>query len=178
MNETTPEHALAQLFFADLEGEIAATRRLLERVPADRLGWKPHERSMSLGSLALHIANLFNWQTQMLEDEAYDLATAPPPLAQPERADTILRVFDEASARMQAALARLGAAELLASWTLKRGDQVLMRTPRAAVVRHMGLSHMVHHRGQLSVYLRMLDVPLPFIYGPTADEGLPERPEA
>ncbi len=159
-----------QLATGDLEHEIATTRRMLERVPEEHLAWKPHEKSMSLGALASHIANLLWWQTLMLEHDEFDMAAPQPTVTAPESRAALLQEFDEKVAVLREALAQTDEAALARPWTLRRGDHVIFIQPKIAVLRGFGISHMVHHRGQLSVYLRLLDVPVPPSYGPTADE--------
>jgi uncharacterized damage-inducible protein DinB len=164
---TTP--SLKQLALGDLNHELGVTRKLLERVPQAHLDWKPHEKSMTLGGLALHVATIPYWLIRILEADSFDLATAtrnPPPTTVQE----ILDAFEDRVATMLRALDAADDAALTRTWQLRRGDQVLQTMPKLAVIRAMGISHMIHHRAQLSVYLRMLDVPLPPMYGPTADE--------
>lgn len=160
---------LKQLALGDLDFELAATRRMLERVPDEHFGWKPHEKSMSLGELASHLANLLDWNVHILRDDEIDLATLGAPPRAANRAD-LLQGFDEKKAALDAVAEAFDTATLGETWTLRNGEQVFFALPRAAVLRNFGISHMVHHRGQLSVYLRLLDVPLPRTYGPTADE--------
>ena len=169
---TTPTSpSLKDLSVGDLAHELATTRRVLERLPGEHLTWKPHEKSMSLGALAAHIANLAFWQRGILQSDEFNFADAPPPpQGVPESRDEILRTFDENAAALQSALEETGEEALGRTWTLRRGEQVMMSRPKAAALRNMGISHMIHHRGQLSVYLRLLDVPVPPMYGPTADE--------
>ena len=162
--------ALKDTLLAEFDHEMGTTRRLLDRVPDAQITWKPHEKSMSLGGLATHLANLPNWGSTILNDPSYNLATAPPNLvAGTSRAD-ILSAFDSAVAQTRLALDKTDEA-LSASWTLKRGAQEMFSMPRAAAFRTFVLYHLVHHRGQLSIYLRMNGVPVPSIYGPSADEG-------
>ena len=161
--------SLKAIALGDLEHELANSRAMLERVPDDRLDWKPHEKSFSLGSLALHVARLPFWITSTVQNDFFDLATATrgtPPTSRQE----ILDAFEQTVAEMRAALAAADDAALLRPWELRMGEKVLQRMPKIAVIRGFGISHFIHHRGQLSVYLRLLDVPLPPIYGPTADE--------
>jgi uncharacterized damage-inducible protein DinB len=162
--------ALKDTLLAEFDHEMGTTRRLLERMPEPQLGWKPHEKSMSLGGLAAHLSNLPNWGTTILNDAFYDLAAGPPNLSAGESCAEILSQFDAAVARTRGALNKTDA-ELGAAWKLKRGDQEMFSLPRAAAFRSFVLYHVVHHRGQLSVYLRLNNVPVPAIYGPTADEG-------
>lgn len=155
---------------ADFPHEIATTRRVLERITDEHLGWKPHPKSMSLGGLALHVANLVGLPTRVVDGEGVDMAEAPPQASEPASRDEVLGRFDENAAAAQAALSRLDRDKLTEPWTLRRGAHVIFTLPKAAVLRAMGTSHIIHHRGQLSVYLRLLDLPVPSIYGPSADE--------
>jgi len=161
-----------QVAFADVDHELETTRRLLARVPDGQFDWRPHARSMSLGDLASHIANLLYWQTTIVRDEGFDVGVQPE--TQTHRATTqaeLLTIFDRNAASLRAALSLADDATLARAWTLRRGDEVIFQQARGTILRGMGISHLIHHRGQLSVYLRLLDVPLPPIYGPTADEG-------
>ncbi len=155
---------------AEFDHETATARRLLERIPDDRLDWTPHERSMTLGALAAHIGALPQWGDAILNRPHVDLAATPtttPPAA--SRADA-LTTFD-ANVKSTRAMLDKTDAELTAYWTLRRGDQELFTMPRATAFRTFVLYHLVHHRGQLSVYLRLNGIPVPSIYGPSADEG-------
>ena len=162
--------ALKDTLLAEFDHEMGTTRRLLDRLPDAQLGWKPHEKSMTLGGLATHLTNLPNWGQTILDDASYDLAAGPPHLTASASRAEILANFDAAVARTRAALDKTDA-ELAAPWTLTRGEQQIFSLPRAVAFRMFVLYHLVHHRGQLSVYLRLNDVLLPPIYGPTADEG-------
>ena len=161
---------LNEILIATIDRETPITKRVLEGVPEGRDDWKPHEKSMPLGGLATHLSNLPNWGTTILNDVSYDLATGPPNLTQAASRAEVLSHFDAATARTRTALDKTDA-ELAAQWKLKRGDQELFSLPRSVAFRMFVLYHIVHHRGQLSVYLRLNDVPVPAIYGPTADEG-------
>ena len=156
---------------ADFDHEMGTTRRLLERLPDDRLSWKPHPRSMTLGGLATHLSNIPNWGGIILKDAAFDLASAPPPRAEKTSRVEILAEFDSVCQVTRAAMDKTDP-EYQSLWTLKRGGQQVFSVPRVAAFRSFVLHHMIHHRGQLSVYLRMNDVPVPAIYGPSADEGV------
>jgi|SRR5580765_1479085 uncharacterized damage-inducible protein DinB len=162
--------ALKDTLLSEFDHEMGTTRRLLERIPDEKFEWKPHEKSMPLGGLATHLSNLPNWGTTILNDVSYDLAAGPPNLTQAASRAEVLSHFDAATVRTRTALDKTDA-ELAAPWKLKRGDQELFSLPRSAAFRMFVLYHIVHHRGQLSVYLRLNDVPVPAIYGPTADEG-------
>ena len=168
--ETGAAPGIRPLAFGDLEHELATTRRLLERVPGDKLDWKPHEKSFSLGQLAQHVAQLSFWITHTLAVDFFDVA-APMPRAEPATStQELLDIFDQKRAEMLQALDAADDALLMRPWQMRNGEQVLQTMPTAAVIRGVGINHLIHHRGQLSVYLRLLDVPLPMMYGPTADE--------
>lgn len=153
---------------AEFDTEMASTRRLLERVPTERGPWKPHPKSFPLGHLAQLVSWMPDWITRTLRDTSIDLAAGGDGYSfQPT--ETLVAGFDRNVREARAALESVVGADLDVPWSLKRGDQVLMTMPRGEVTRQH-LSHLVHHRGQLTVYLRLLDVPLPSIYGPTADE--------
>jgi uncharacterized damage-inducible protein DinB len=161
--------SLAADLIPELEREMFTTRRLIERVPTDRGQWKPHPKSFALGHLALLVAWMPGWVANAVRETSLDLATYPGYTFEPT--EKLLEIFDGHVAEARAALAAAKDAEWDATWSLKRGDQVLMSMPRSGIVR-MHLSHLYHHRGQLTVYLRLLDVPVPPIYGPTADERM------
>jgi uncharacterized damage-inducible protein DinB len=161
---------LKQMLLADLDQELATTRRVLERVPDEHLDWKPHEKSMALGALATHIANLVGWQIPILQQDEYDFATSPPPRGSAENRAALLSLLDANVAGLRQALEKVDDAALARTWTLRVGAQVIVSSPKAVAFRSFGLSHTAHHRGQLTVYLRLLDVPVPSVYGPTADE--------
>lgn len=155
----------------DFAAELALTRKLLERVPEEHFGWKPHPKSWSLGELATHIATIPMWAGGILQRDAFDLATLPRDRNRaPESAQALLDTFDRNAAAARAAFDATDADGFAATWTLRRGSHVLSETTRAAALRQLGISHLVHHRGQLTVYLRLLDVPVPGLYGPSADE--------
>lgn len=166
--------ALVDALLPEFDHEIAATRRLLDRLPADQLAWKPHPKSMTLGALAEHLGQLGVWGQLTLTQPAVDLeTTARPPGYQPMtvKAD-ILAHFDTQMAAARVALAGRTDAELMAPWTLRKGAQEFFTMPKASCWRTFVMNHLIHHRGQLTVYLRELDVPLPSIYGPSADEAM------
>jgi uncharacterized damage-inducible protein DinB len=164
--------SLARLAFGDLDHELATTRRVLDRVPDAHFGFRPHPKSMSLGELAAHLANVPTWGVMTLSTPELDLAR--PLDAGGDRSgtrDRVLAHFDRGAAAFRAALADASDAALRERWAVRRGQQVVSAMPRAAALRGMVVNHMIHHRGQLSVYLRLLDLPVPSIYGPSADEA-------
>ena len=154
----------------EFDHEMTVTRKLLERVPEDRLDWKPHQKSMSLGQLAQHVATIPMWGSVTMNQTELDVAGQPglpPAKSQAE----LLALFDRHVADTRAALIGKGDGEFMVPWALKQGSRTIFSMPRASVWRSFVLNHLVHHRGQLSVYLRLNDVPLPSMYGPSADEG-------
>lgn len=157
---------------AELDNEAAITRRVLERVPDEKLSWKPHEKSMTLGRIAGHLAELPRWGGTILRDDLYDLAAHDGEQgAVAGGREDALASFDESVAAFKEGAAGVADEKLFQNWQLRRGETVVVDLPRIAAVRGFVLNHMIHHRGQLSVYLRLLDVPVPSIYGPSADEG-------
>ena len=162
--------AIKDALLADFDHEMGSTRRLLERLPEDRLAWKPHDKSMSLGGLATHLSSIPQWAGAILTEPAFDLADAPPAAGELTSRAAILAAFDDARARTRGLMDRTDG-EYNSLWTLKRGGLPLFSVPRVAAFRSFVLHHVIHHRGQLSVYLRLNDVPVPAIYGPSADEG-------
>jgi uncharacterized damage-inducible protein DinB len=153
----------------ELENEATTTRRVLERVPSDKLAWKPHPKSMSLGELALHVATspgvICGWASQ---DVTHFTGQ---PVPKPNSTEEILAAHDQSIQTSKDLLGQLGDAGLDKMWSAKAGDKTLMTMPKGTLVRAIVMNHWIHHRGQLSVYLRLLDVPLPSIYGPSADEN-------
>jgi uncharacterized damage-inducible protein DinB len=159
--------SLAQAMLPEYDMEMKTTRKVLERVPSDRGEWKPHPKSFSLGHLAQLVARMPGWLTAMLAHPDLNLAGGPGYSI--ETTQTLLKVFDQNVLESRAALAATRDAQMQEPWSLKMGEQVIMTLPRGEVLRQT-INHLVHHRGQLTVYLRLLDVPVPSIYGPTADE--------
>lgn len=170
INLTRPMPSTKENLIDLLEHEVYGTRMMLERAPEDHFGWKPHETSFSLGELAAHIAQLLQLMTAVAREDAQDLADTPDTIPTPDTRQALIDMFDANADALHEAVERLSPADLDASWQLLHGDNVLIDEPRIVVFYKMGLNHLVHHRGQLSVYLRMLNVPVPPTYGPTADE--------
>jgi uncharacterized damage-inducible protein DinB len=161
--------AFRDALIPEFDHEVANTRKTLERVPEDKLSWKPHEKSMSLGHLARHVAEIPSWTGPTIEQDSLDLAGYKPP-AEPKTRKEILDVFDKNVKAARASLEKLEDSALGKPWALKGGDQVYFSMPKGGVLRGFVFSHLIHHRAQLGVYLRLLDVPVPSIYGPSADE--------
>ena len=156
---------------SEFDREIGVTRRVLARVPGDRLSWGPHPRSMTLGRLATHLASLPGWLPQILDQTTFDLASLPAMVLVDETSAAILARFDAGVADARRSLRESTDARLADTWTLRKEGEVILTLPRIVALRTEGLYHLTHHRGQLTVYLRLLDIPVPPIYGPTADEG-------
>ena len=161
--------SLSEVLLAEFDVEAASTRRMLERVPTRSLDFAPHPKSMTLARLSTHIADLPRWASLIVGKDSYDLATGNP-IEPAGSTDELLERFDFFRSDFEDRLAGRQDAELLAPWSLRQGEKVIVEMRRAAALRAFVLSHMVHHRGQLSVYLRLLDVPLPQTYGPSADD--------
>lgn len=157
---------------ADFDHEMAVTRRLITCLPEASLAWKPHERSFSLGELATHLATLPRWGARILSEPSYDLMSAKGLGAGLASVPDVLDAFDRSVSDVRRGLVERSTAELAETWALTRGHETLMTVPKGAAFRRFVLHHVIHHRGQLTVYLRLLNVPLPPIYGPTADEKL------
>ena len=154
----------------ELETEAKTTRRVLERVPQDKLTWKPHPKSMSLGYLAYHIASAPAHVANWAASDSYDFSTGGKQ-PDPQNVAEILAAHDASLEQTKQILGKLGDEGLKKDWEGKMNGATLMKMPKAALVRAIVLNHWYHHRGQLSVYLRLLDVPVPSIYGPSADEN-------
>lgn len=161
---------LGALYVQELQYEMISIQKMLERIPDDKLDWKPHERSMTLGQLAAHIAEIPGYASIIIDQPELDFAKGYTPL-KAESAAGLIKSFHEITSD---AIQKLGAVSDLSmyqNWTLRNGEEVIFTIPRVGAIRSMVFSHMIHHRGQLSVYLRMLDIPVPSIYGPSADEA-------
>ena len=164
---------IAESLIPEFDQEMANTRRMLERVPDGKSDWRPHEKSMPLGRLATHLGELPQWASNAVTLDELDIA--PPEAGEfvptvVERTSEILDLFDRNVAEARAHIAASDDATLMKGWTFKVGGHSAFTLPKIAVIRSFVMNHMLHHRGQLSVYLRLLDQPLPAIYGPSADE--------
>lgn len=160
---------IISLFIRELEAEAAVTRKMLALVPTDKMDWAPHEKSMKLRNLAVHIAELPGWIASGFNKDGIDFATAPYSPTLFETTDDLLRIFEEKMAEAKTYLVEENASKLGERWTLRHGDMVLWDADRWGVVR-MAISQIIHHRAQLGVYLRLLNIPIPGSYGPSADE--------
>ena len=160
---------IADSFLAEMDQEAQTTRRVLERVPGDKLSWKPHTKSMSLGQLALHVATIPGGVAQILSNDSFEVPNFDQRAAQ--SATELIPALDESVRTAKQVLGGMEDSKLMGTWKLTKNGKELMAAPRVAMVRSIMLNHWYHHRGQLSVYLRELDVPVPSIYGPSADEN-------
>ena len=164
---------LKEALIAELKHESSSTRKLLEKVPLDRKDWKPHEKSMTLGRLATHVAEITHWVSDIVNVSDFDFMkdfNFQPRTA--ETTDDLLHIFETNLNKAIADLSSTKDEEFDNKWTVRRGEQVMFSTPKKVSIRSWALNHMIHHRGQLSVYLRLLDVPIPGMYGPSADEKM------
>jgi len=165
--------ALKDALLPEYDHEMGTTRRLLERVPEADLGWKPHEKSFSLGRLASHIAHIPRWIDWTCDLAVLDLTTLGDDVREkdPTSIADVLKAFDTNVKNGRQKIDAQTDAMMFGHWTLKQGDHEILTMPRVSVLRSFIMNHLIHHRGQLSVYLRLRNVPLPAIYGPSADEG-------
>jgi uncharacterized damage-inducible protein DinB len=164
----------ATLLFSDLDVELATTRRMLERVPDGKDDWRPHKKSRTLDELATHVAQLPGFGIMMLTRDEYDGGTQPPE-PKPSCCSERVEIFDEVSGEFRRLVKAMTWDQAIAPWTMKFRGQAVFTTPRAQLLRSAMLTHLAHHRAQLGVYLRLLDIPVPGSYGPTADDGPPPR---
>jgi uncharacterized damage-inducible protein DinB len=165
--------SIAQTLLPEFDQEMANTRKVLERVPDDKWGWKPHEKSGTVGWLAGHVGTVPEWLTMTLNSESLDYAPVDGPAYTPpkiENAKQLLAAFDKAAREARTALVAASDQDFMKNWTLLAGGKEIFTMPRIACVRGMILNHLIHHRGQLTVYLRLVNVPVPGLYGPSADE--------
>jgi len=161
--------AIADAMLMEMDMEEKTTRRVLERIPENKLAWKPHPKAYSLGQLAMHIAVAQGRVASAAIEDAHEFA--PPALPDPKSRKEIMDAFAASNATAKQVVKGFDDAKMMAMWTLKRNGKVLMSVPRVGFLRAIMLNHIYHHRGQLSVYIKLLDVPVPSIYGPSADEN-------
>jgi uncharacterized damage-inducible protein DinB len=161
---------LNQALLPEFDHEMSNTRKSLERVPDDKLGWKPHNKSMTMGGLASHLATITHWADAIIGQDSFDVSNAPP---QPELKSRkeMLDTFDQNTASARKAIAGASDETLMKPWSLLSKGSAIFTLPRIGVLRSFIMNHTIHHRAQLGVYLRLNDIPVPSIYGPSADEG-------
>jgi uncharacterized damage-inducible protein DinB len=167
----TATNTIATAFIAEMEQEAISTRKCLERIPEEKFGWKPHEKSMEMGKLASHIAEMFSWTNSTMSSDELDFATMDYKPYEPASTADLLAFFDKNFNGAIETLKSCSDEDFMKPWSLKNGETTYFTMPKVAVIRGFVLSHVIHHRGQLSVYLRLNDIPVPSIYGPSADEG-------
>jgi uncharacterized damage-inducible protein DinB len=164
--------AIKDAFMAELKHESALTRKMLEKVPLDKKDWKPHERSMSLGRLATHVAEIPHWVSDIIHIDDFDFIGRTFKAHIASSQEELLTIHKEKLDAALSDLSKLNDEEFNKKWIVRMGDKILYDTPKKVAIRGWALSHLIHHRGQLSVYLRLLDVPVPGMYGPSADERM------
>jgi len=172
---------IGQSMLPEFDQEMQNTRKTLERVPEDKWGWKPHEKSGTVGWLASHISTLPGWTTMTIKSEQLDYAPVGGPAYQSPKIECckdLLAVFDKESAEARSALAAVSDQDMMKGWTLLAGGKTIFTMPRVACIRGFVMNHLIHHRAQLGVYFRLLGVPVPGLYGPSADEAKPASSEA
>ena len=172
---------IGQMMLGEFDEEMKGTRKVLERCPDEKWNWKPHDKSGTLGWLAGHVATMVDWIPVTIKTEELDYAPVGGPSWQPPKTDNrqqLLAEFDKNVAAARAALASVSDAEMMKNWRLLAGGQEIFTMPRVAAIRSMVLNHHIHHRAQLTVYFRLLGVAVPGLYGPSADEGLPNASAA
>jgi uncharacterized damage-inducible protein DinB len=172
-SQSTPNRAPApDSPFTDLDEELAITRRVLERYPDEHPDWRPHPKSTTLANLAAHIATLTRFGVRVASSSEFDFATTPYVAPTARTRAEILELFDQGSAACREAIGSLDADDMRATWTFRAGDKILLSASRDRCIRRLLISHMIHHRAQLTGYYRLLDIPVPSVYGPSADEGI------
>ena len=167
--------ALSETILPEFDLEMANTRKTLERIPVDNFDWKPHDKSWTIKELATHLANLPTWTILTLKEDSFDMAPKdgePPKTPEVTTKNEMLEIFDKNVADAHAAIESASDEEFMKPWSLLSGGETLFSMPKIAVLRSFVMNHNIHHRAQLGVYLRLNDVPVPAIYGPTADEEM------
>lgn len=165
---------ISESLLPEFDNEMANTRKTLERVPVDKFDWKPHAKSAAMGGLATHLSNIPTWAVYTIDQDSLDLAPGGKPLPPTELAKSqaeLLATFDTNAAKARAAIADASDAELFQPWSLMSNGNTILTMPKVAVLRSFVMNHLIHHRAQLGVYLRLNDIPVPSIYGPSADES-------
>jgi uncharacterized damage-inducible protein DinB len=166
--------AISDALLPEFDNEMKNTRKTLERVPDGRSDWKPHEKSTAMGGLATHLSNIPTWAVYTIDQDSLDLAPGGKPLPATKPAESqseLLATFDDNVAKARAAIAGASDEELFKPWSLMSNGNTILTMPKVAVLRNFVLNHLIHHRAQLGVYLRLNDIPVPSIYGPSADEN-------
>jgi uncharacterized damage-inducible protein DinB len=162
---------ISHALITEMEQEAKVAKSVLERIPAEKFDWKPHEKSMSFGKLAVHVAEMFGWTPSTLTQTELDFSKMDYKPFEPKTTEELVESLDKTVAEAIEVLKNTSDDVFLEEWTMRNGDQVYFTMPKAVVMRSFVMNHIIHHRGQLSVYLRLNDIPVPSIYGPSADEG-------
>jgi uncharacterized damage-inducible protein DinB len=170
MPEAQQMDPMVEAAFGDVSNELASTRKMIAAVPAAHFSFRPNARSMSLGQLATHVVNLAGWGCAIMESDGVDIMKAMPSNEPPATTDELVTRLDEGIAAMENGLRGLKPADLAVPWTLRMGEHVIMTAARGLALRSFCISHIIHHRAQLAVYLRLVDQRVPGMYGPSADE--------
>lgn len=163
--------SIAAAFIAEIEQEAATTRKCIERIPAEKFDWKPHEKSMSFGKLASHVAEMFGWTPPTMEQPELDFAKMDYKPFEPKTTEDLVEYLDKNVAEAIETLRNSPDERFAEEWTMRNGEKIYFTMPKFTCMRSFVINHIVHHRGQLTVYLRLNDIPVPSIYGPSADEG-------
>ena len=169
---TAKTNNISAALIAELKQEAQTTRKCLERIPEDKFDWKPHEKSMSFIRLAVHVAEMTDWVKETVEKDELDFGTIDYQPFEPQTTAELIEYFEKHLAEAVEALQNVTSEDVfLQNWKLRNGEQIYFEMPKIQVLRGMVFNHIVHHRGQLSVYMRLNDLPVPALYGPSADEG-------
>ena len=164
--------AIKDALIAELKHESSLTKKMLEKVPFDKKDWKPHDKSMTLGRLATHVAEIPHWISRIINIDDFDFAAQGFSSQIAASSEELLTIFQDKLSKALSDLGTMSDESFNQMWVVRRGDQMRNEMPKKVAVRGWGFSHLIHHRGQLSVYLRLLDVPVPGMYGPSADEKM------
>ena len=164
--------AIKDAFMAELKHEAGLTKKMLEKVPLDKKDWKPHEKSMSLGRLATHVAEIPHWVSDIIHIDDFDFMSRTFTSHVAASQEELLNIYKEKLDAALNDLSKMSDEDFNKKWIVRMGEKILYDTPKKVAIRGWALSHLIHHRGQLSVYLRLLDVPVPGMYGPSADERM------
>lgn len=156
----------------EFENESSNTRKMLQRVPEEKFGWQPHEKSFTLGRLATHVADTTHWITSIMSNDEFDFAKRTYKSSEVQTSEELMNLFEKNFTEAKDALQKATDEDFNKKWKLRAGEKIYFDIPKIAAIRAFALSHLIHHRGQLSVYLRLLDIPVPGMYGPTADEPM------
>jgi len=164
--------AIKDAFIGELKHESSLTKKMIERVPLDKKDWKPHEKSMTLGRLATHVAEIPHWISRVITADEFDFLVQGFSSHTAASQEELMTIFNEKLIKAITDLQTMDDESFNKIWTVRRGEQVMFNTAKKIAIRNWALNHLIHHRGQLSVYLRLLNIPVPGMYGPSADEKM------